>query len=46
LPLQLPELDIAVASHPRAMSDRAIIWLMDEIRDDARRANVSSVGTR
>ena len=37
LPLQLPELDIAVASHPRAMSDPAIIWLMDEIRGSARR---------
>jgi DNA-binding transcriptional LysR family regulator len=39
LPLQLPELDIAVASHPRTMSDPAIIWLMDEIRVGARRAN-------
>jgi DNA-binding transcriptional LysR family regulator len=37
LPLQLPELDIAVASHPRTMSDPAIIWLMDEIRGNARR---------
>jgi DNA-binding transcriptional LysR family regulator len=37
LPLKLPELDIAVASHPRAMSDPATIWLMDEIRDVARR---------
>ena len=46
LPLQLPELDIAVASHPRAMSDPAIIWLMDEIRGDAGSANVSSIGTR
>ena len=32
LPLQVPELDIAMAFHPRAMSDPAIIWLMDEIR--------------
>jgi len=38
LPLQLPELDIAVAAHPRAMSDPAIIWLMDEIQGAARRA--------
>ena len=41
LPLQLPELDIAVAFHPRAMSDPAIIWLMDNIRGDAGRASVS-----
>jgi hypothetical protein len=41
LPLQLPELDIAVAFHPRAMSDPAIIWLMDSIRGDAGRASVS-----
>jgi DNA-binding transcriptional LysR family regulator len=41
LPVQLPELDIAVASHPRAMSDPAIIWLMDNIRGDAGRASVS-----
>jgi DNA-binding transcriptional LysR family regulator len=45
LPLQLPELDIAVAFHPRAMSDPAIVWLMDEIRGDAGRAKVSKVGT-
>ena len=38
LPLQLPDLAIAVASHPRAMSDPAIIWLMDEIRGVARSA--------
>ena len=41
LPLRLPELDIAVAFHPRAMSDPAIIWLMDNIRRDAGRASVS-----
>jgi hypothetical protein len=35
LPLRLPELDIAVASHPRAMSDPAIVWLM--CRDSRRR---------
>src|SRR5215510_2528863 len=29
--LQLTELDIAMAFHPRAMADPAIIWLMDEI---------------
>ena len=46
LPLQLPELDIAVAFHPRAMSDPAIIWLMDEIRGDAGRANVDGTGLR
>ena len=46
LPLQLPELDIAVASHPRAMSDPAIIWLMNEIRGDAWRANVNGAGSR
>jgi hypothetical protein len=46
LPLQLPELDIAVTFHPRAMSDPAIIRLMDEIRGGAGRANVSSAGTR
>src|SRR5262245_417714 len=32
LPLPLPEIDIAVAAHPRAMSDPAIVWLMDEIQ--------------
>jgi DNA-binding transcriptional LysR family regulator len=37
LPLQLPELEIAVASHPRAMSDPAIIWLMAEIQAVAHR---------
>ena len=46
LPLQLPELDIAVASHPRAMSDPAIIWLMDEIRRDARRVNLKQASSR
>src|SRR6516164_1080181 len=46
VPLQLPELDIAMAFHPRAMSDPAIIWLMDEIRGDAGRTNVNSAGTR
>jgi DNA-binding transcriptional LysR family regulator len=46
LPVQLPELDIAVASHPRTMSDPAIIWLMDEIRGDARRANANGAGSR
>jgi hypothetical protein len=35
LPLQVPEL--AVASHPRATSDPAIIWLIDELRGVARR---------
>ena len=37
LPLQVPELDIAMAFHPRATSDPAIIWLIDEIRGVARR---------
>ena len=37
VPLQLPELDIAVASHPRATSDPTIIWLIDELRGVARR---------
>jgi DNA-binding transcriptional LysR family regulator len=46
VPLQLPELNIAVASHPRAMSDPAITWLMDEIRRDARRANANGAGSR
>jgi DNA-binding transcriptional LysR family regulator len=46
LPVQLPELDIAVASHPRAMSDPAIIWLMDEIRGSARRASANGAGSR
>ena len=46
VPLQLPELDIAMAFHPRAMSDPAIIWLMDEIRGGAGRTNVNSAGTR
>jgi hypothetical protein len=46
LPLQLPELDIALASHLRAMSDPAIIWLIDEIRGDARRAKVNCAGSR
>src|SRR6476620_9019525 len=46
LPLQLPALDIDMASHPRAMSDPAIIWLMDEIRGDARRAIVYAAGSR
>ena len=46
LPLQLPELDIAVAFHRRALSDPAIIWLMNEIRGDVRRANVNGAGSR
>jgi len=46
LPLQLPELDIGVASHLRAMSDPAIIWLMDEIRRDARRVNLKQASSR
>jgi DNA-binding transcriptional LysR family regulator len=46
LPLQLPQLDIVLASHPRAMSDPAIIWLMDKIRGDAGRANVNNTGMR
>jgi hypothetical protein len=46
VPLQLPELDIAMAFHPRAISDPAIIWLMDEFRGAAGRTNVNSVGTR
>ena len=43
LPLRLPELDISVASHPRAMSDPAIIWLMGEIQGVARRARHTKV---
>ena len=36
----------AVESHPRTMSDAAIIWLMDEIRGDASRANANGAGSR
>jgi DNA-binding transcriptional LysR family regulator len=46
VPLQLPELDIAMAFHPRAVSDPAIIWLMDEFRGGAGRTKVNSTGTR
>jgi DNA-binding transcriptional LysR family regulator len=46
LPLKVPELDIAMAFHPRAMSDPAIIWLMDEFRGGAGRTIVNSAGTR
>jgi DNA-binding transcriptional LysR family regulator len=46
VPLQLPELDIAMAFHPRAISDLGIVWLMDEFRGAAGRTNVNSAGTR
>ena len=32
VPVQLPELHIAVATHARAMCDPAVVWLIDEIK--------------